>query len=338
VLRRIGRARCARNCEGVVLAGAGAGAGRVQLRLRSICRRPPPRDRHRRGGRRHRCRAGGRRRLVLRDRAEGRADARDPDVRRLLRDPAPSRLPVRRARGGGGRRGRGRLRWLERRVRAARPVRASGRPPGRRAGGVRRPAPLPTAARTATAAGRAADTGPGAKHGARASSPSGSGRDRAPGRGAAGRAADGREAATCAVAATGPDAAAAAGSTEHACGGTDDAWRCPEACGRVCSEVPWGAAPGPRAGAGRAARRVGAEAWRSASAPAGGAHRAGRHSARVRGAASAGSDRARPGRAPGEPALSGTARGGNRRCDGRGGCSWGVAVSRAEAAQARSYH
>jgi hypothetical protein len=338
MLRRVGRPGCAGNGEGVVLAGAGAGAGRVQLRLRSVRGRPPPRDRHRRGGRRHGGRACGRRRLVLRDRADGRADARDPDARRLLRDPAPSRLRVRRAWGGGGRRGRGRLRRLERSFRAGRPVRASGRPPGRRAGGVRRPAPLPTAARAAIAAGRAAGTGPGAEDGTRASSASGSGGDRAPGRGATGRAADGRGAAKRAVAGTGPDTAAAAGSAAHASGRSDDACRCAGAGGGVCAGVPWSVAPGLRAGAGRAAGRVGAEAWRSARAAAGGPHRADWPSARVRGVATSGSDRTRPGRAPGPPPLSATVRGGNRRCDARDSCRWGVAVPRAEAAQARSYH
>jgi hypothetical protein len=331
VLRRVGRARCARNGEGVVLAGAGAGAAHVQLRLRSVRGRPPPRDRHRRGGRCHGGRAGGRRRLLLRDRADGRADARDPDARRLLRDPAPSRLRIRRARGGGGRRGRGRLRRLERGVRAARPVRASRRPPGRRTGGVCRPAPPPTAARTATAAGRAAGARPRAKNGARASAPSGSGRDRAAGRGAAGRGA-----APCAGAATSSHIAAAAGSAKQASGGTDDACRRPGAGCDVCSGVPRCAAPGARAG--RAARRVGADGWRSARASAGGARRAGRRSSRVRGVASAGSDRTGPCRALVTPRLSATAGGGNRRRDARGSCRGGVAVPRAGAAQARSYH
>jgi hypothetical protein len=137
------------------VAGAGPGPARLQLRLRSICRRPPSRDRHRRGDG---C-AGGRtceRNGHLRgNRSDRRQDARDRDPRRVLRDAAPSRLARRCARCGGERGGRGRDGRPERRAGAARAVRLLRHTPCRRSGGLRGSAAVPAAAGQVAARGAA---------------------------------------------------------------------------------------------------------------------------------------------------------------------------------------
>ena len=133
------------------LACGRAGAGFFRLRpCPSVCRRPAPRHRRRRGPGRADSRARGGEHLVRRHGPGRRPDAHDPHAGWLRGDAAPPRRALGRTRGRGGRgpdrRGR-RRRWLG----------LPRRPRGRRSPGLRRPARVPAGPRGAC--GRPAPAG-----------------------------------------------------------------------------------------------------------------------------------------------------------------------------------
>ena len=144
-----GRRRAARSAkrERLVVAGAGPGPSSVQLRVRPLRGRPPPRHRHRRAGRRGGRRAGQWDGLVLGNSASRWANAHDPDGRRVLGHAAPPGLARCGARNGGRGGSDGRDRRPERRRRVASPVRVLRSAPHGRSAGLPRSAALPAAAR-----------------------------------------------------------------------------------------------------------------------------------------------------------------------------------------------
>jgi hypothetical protein len=144
-----GRRRAARSAkrERLVVAGAGPGSSSVQLRVRPLRGRPPPRHRHRRAGRRGGRRAGQWDGLVLRNSAPRWANAHDPDGRRVLGHAAPPGLARCAARSGGRGGPDGRDRRAERRRRVASPVRVLRSAPHGRSAGLPRSTALPAAPR-----------------------------------------------------------------------------------------------------------------------------------------------------------------------------------------------
>lgn len=155
-----GRAGHPERERGVVVAGERRCAASLRLRLRSVRRRPAPRDRRRRRDRGARRRSRRRDGHVRRHGSHQRQDSHDPDRRRILRHGDP---PRRDRRAQGRRRCRGAARryggeqWYARAQSTVRPPRDSG---GGAAGGIRRPArPAAGAGGACPSAGAGAGTG-----------------------------------------------------------------------------------------------------------------------------------------------------------------------------------